>query len=114
MCPSIMTEGLGVSHTLDLEGQCQKTVPGVKPTYIYHLCKVFPSYICNAAQPICASAGLIIFTTVINVILILRLYALYKSSTRGASYSIRLRQSECSISSVLYFLIFAVFGVLDT
>jgi len=114
MCPCIIDEGLGVSHTPDLNGQFQKIVPGVEPICIYHLCKVFPSTRYNHAQPICVSAGLIIFTTVINVILILRLYALYKSSNRGGSCPINLRRSERSISSVLCFLIFAVFGAFAT
>jgi len=56
---------------------------------------------------------LIIFTTVINIILLLRLYALYKSSVRGASCSGKLCSLERLISSVLWFLIIAVFGVLD-
>jgi len=104
MYPCIIDEGLGVSPTPDLEGQFQEIVPGAKPTCIYHLCKVFPSTRYNHAQLICTSAGLIIFTTVINIILILRLYALYKSSTRGVSCPIDLRQQERSnfLSAVFF------------
>lgn len=111
--PCITNEGPGVSSSPEFQGRLWKCHAGVESIYIYRPCKAFPPATFDHAQQICASVGLVIFTTVINVILLLRIYALYEARVRGVCCSCKMWNLVRSIFLVLWFLISVVFGMLS-
>lgn len=67
------------------------------PVFVVHVRPFFHFFGC--AQLFCTtSAGLIIFTTAINIILLLRIYALYKSDIRGAPFRGKMYRIEHSFA----------------